>query len=127
MTLDVVGTPTAPPVGVTAVTVSTGPLTPTFDPAPPPNLTFEGCQVRNPGTPECVYEAKVPGGVGGQAPEPGGWVVKITRPGLNEPIVIRSLGGNELYACGTIKPGDKVEVKADPGADVFAGDPAICF
>jgi hypothetical protein len=103
-----------------------GALTPTFE-TEPPQLTTEACSVANPGTSTCSYVAKVRGGVGGYGDEPGAWTVRITRPGLAEPIVIKGLGDRELYACGTVKPGDRVEVVAEPGANAYAGNPGICF
>jgi hypothetical protein len=104
-----------------------GDMTPAFDPEPPPNTTLEACTVYNPGVETCSYTAKSRAGVGGGG-EPGGWTVKITRPGLREPIVITSLGDGEMYACGTIRPGDKVEMTATKqGANAFAGNPGICF
>jgi hypothetical protein len=103
-------------------------MTPEFGDPPPPNLALESCNAEYPDTPTCTYEAKSRGGIGGSSPEPGGWTVTIRRPGLSEPIVVRSFSGNELYACGTIKPGDHVEVAATKdGANAFAGHPGLCF
>jgi hypothetical protein len=93
----------------------------------PPNLTWEGCHVFNPGTPACEYTATTVGGVGGYSDTPGGWTVTIHRPGRSEPIVITGLGASEEYACGTIRPGDMVSMSAEPGAGAFAGNPGICF
>jgi hypothetical protein len=104
-----------------------GNMTPEFGPEPPPNLATETCQASDPDRPSCTYTAKSRGGIGGYAPQPGGWKVTITRPGLAEPIVITSFGGNELYACGTIKPGDRVDVIAKDGANANVGHPGLCF
>ena len=41
--------------------------------------------------------------------------------------MIRSHGGNELYACGTAKPGDHIVAEAGEGSGVFIGNPGICF
>jgi hypothetical protein len=67
------------------------------------------------------------GGVSGYGAEPGGWKVTIRRPGQADPIVVTSFGGAEMYACGTVKPGDHVEVTAQPGSNASAGNPGICF
>jgi hypothetical protein len=113
--------PPKPPTG------TPGNLNPPATPATPPNLTSEGCQVDNPGTATCRYDAKAMGGVSGYGAEPGGWSATITRPGQADPIVVRSFGGSELYACGTVKPGDHVEVTAKPNSNAYAGDPGICY
>jgi hypothetical protein len=117
----VVGGPT-PPSG------TPGDSTPPPFPSPPPHLTAEGCLAMNPGAPSCSYEATVDGGVGGYGNEPRGWVVTITRASEPQPLVIKSFSGQEMYACGTIRPGDHVEATA-PGmfSGVMAGNPGICF
>jgi hypothetical protein len=113
--------PPKPPTG------TPGNLNPPPDPATPPSLTTESCQVGDPGTGTCRYDAKAMGGVSGYGAEPGGWTAKITRPGQADPIVVTSFGGSELYACGTIKPGDHVELTAKPGSNAYAGNPGICY
>jgi hypothetical protein len=107
-------------------TAKTGNLSPPPDPLTPPSFSLEKCQADD-STPTCTYDATSMGGVSGDGAAPGGWTVKITRPGQNDPIVVRSFGGPELYACGTVKPGDHVVVSASPGSSAFAGNPGICF
>jgi hypothetical protein len=92
-----------------------------------PNIDPEGCSAGGPGAPTCAYDAKGAGGLGGTAPEPGGWTVTITRPGRAQPIVIRSHGGYEASVCGTIRAGDHVEAKGSPDGGVFVGNPGICY
>ncbi len=104
-----------------------GDLDPDFGPPPAPNLKPEGCMAFNPGTPMCEYTATIDGAVGATGLNPGGWKVTITRPGEPEPIVIDSFSGYEMYACGTIHPGDHVIATAEPGSGVFAGNPGLCF
>ena len=111
----------APPTG------TPGNLNPPPDPVAPPNLADEGCQADNPGTTSCSYDAKVQGGVSGYGADPGGWKVTIARPGLDGPIVIRGFGGPEIYACGTVKPGDHVVMTVKDGAHAFAGNNGICY
>jgi hypothetical protein len=110
----------APPTG------NDGDLSPPPSPDRPPSFKTERCQADD-NTPRCTYTAESMGGVSGDASAPGGWTVTIERPGQNDPIVIRSFGGPELYACGTVKPGDHVTVEAEPGSSAFAGNPGICF
>ena len=92
-----------------------------------PDLGTEACSAGNSGPPACSYDAKHNGGLGGQASEPGGWTVTITRPGRATPWVYRSHGGYEAYACGTIHPGDRVKVEANQDSAIYAGDPGFCF
>ena len=106
---------------------TTGPLDPEFGPEPPIDLETTGCSAYNPGQPVCEYTSPTTAGVGGHSSTPGGWTVEIRRPGLAEPIVIKGLGGDELYACGTIKKGDVVRATAEPGSMVVPGDPGICI
>ncbi len=89
--------------------------------------TAESCGAFNPGQPSCEYVATSDAGVSGVGSAPGGWTVKITRPGVAEPIVIPSFGGAQTYQCGTITPGDSVLVKAEPGSGVMVGNPGFCF
>jgi hypothetical protein len=99
--------------------------------SPPPtsrplDVNLEACGQDSPGT--CTYTAKSMGAASGYAADPGGWTIKITRPGLADPIVINGLGGPEIYACGTIHPGDRVDVTAlKDGAHVYAGDNGLCY
>jgi hypothetical protein len=93
-----------------------------------PNVAPEGCGASNPGSaPICSYKANTPAGVAGYGSEPGGWTVTIKRRSLPDPIVIRSFGGSETYACGTVRPGDRVVAKAQPGSSVSVGNPGICY
>jgi hypothetical protein len=113
---------TAPPGG------PAGELDPAPRKQPPPAIEPEGCQAFAPGAPACEYTATAPGGLGGNSADPGGWRVEIHREGQAEPDVITSFGGgHEMYACGTILPGDRVVATAEEGAGVFAGNPGICF
>jgi hypothetical protein len=93
------------------------------DPAP------EQCSASDPDTPRCAYTAAHAGGLSGHSDEPGGWTVTIARPKRAEPYVVTSHGGYELYACGTVRPGDRVTLtaKGGSGANVFAGNPGICY
>ena len=68
-----------------------------------------------PGAPRCEYTTQTPVGLDGYGAEPGGWTVTITPADGGEPRVIRSQGGNELYACGTAKPGDHIVAEAERG------------
>jgi hypothetical protein len=111
----------APPTG------TPGNLNPPPSPDTPPNLHTESCSAGSPAPATCTYDATVMGGVSGYGAEPGGWTATITRPGQNDPIVIRSFGSYETYACGTVKPGDHVVVTAKPGSNAYAGNPGICF
>jgi hypothetical protein len=97
---------------------------PTGAPAITPDT---GCGANNPGTPMCSYTSPGFGGLSGYSPEPGGWTATITREELAAPIVIKSFGGFQLYACGTIRPGDRVDLTADEGAFIAAGNPGICY
>ena len=93
---------------------------------PPPKIAPEGCTAYNPGTPRCVYDAAIAAGVGGYGGEPGGWTVTITHRGRPRRVVT-SFGGSEIYACGTVQPGDHVVAEAKPGSGVVAGNPGICY
>ena len=104
-----------------------GNLAPPPDPQAAPDVSPGGCSAYNPGTPTCEYDATAPGGIGGYGNAPGGWTVTITNPGVPNAIVVKSFGGSELYACGTIHPGDHVVAHAEPGAWVSPGNPGICF
>jgi len=110
---------TPPPTG------QPGNLEPPPTPSTPPSFKPESCEQDEPGT--CEYDATVMGGVSGYASDPGGWKVTIRGPGLVDPIVVNGFGGPELYACGTVKPGDHVTVTALEGAHAYAGNPGICF
>jgi hypothetical protein len=93
-----------------------------------PVLAPEGCGAFNPGQPTCEYTAVANAGVSGSSDVPRGWTVTIVRPGEPDPIVIHSLGGSQLYACGTIRPGDTVTATANaPWSFVAAGNPGFCF
>lgn len=92
-----------------------------------PAVAAEGCNAYDVISPECEYVATEYGGVGGYGAEPGGWVVTIVRRGERRPLVIRSAGGFETYACGAIRPGDRVSASAGPGSGVFVGNPGICI
>jgi hypothetical protein len=111
----------SPPLG------TTGDLTPPPTPMTPPSFKPERCQADGDGAATCAYTAESMGGVSGSGSEPGGWSVRIERPGQVDPIVIRGFGGPEVYACGTVRPGDHVTVTAKPGSSAFAGNPGICF
>ncbi len=87
----------------------------------------EGCNAYDMISPECEYVAAEYGGLGGYGAEPGGWVVKIVRKGERRALVIRSAGGFETYACGVVRPGDRVSASAGPGSGVFVGNPGICI
>jgi hypothetical protein len=104
-----------------------GDLTPPPDPQTPPHFSTQSCSAGAPAPATCSYDATSMGGVSGNGAEPGGWTATITRPGQADPIVVRSFGGYEMYACGTVKPGDHVELKAGPGSNAYAGDPGICY
>ena len=87
----------------------------------------EGCGAFDPDAPTCEYTATTHGGLSGYGGEPGGWTVTIVRKGERRPIVIKSTGGVESYACGAIMPGDKVTATIEEGSGVFVGNPGICF
>lgn len=94
----------------------------------PPALTNEGCTVTNPGQPLCRYTAKGFGGLGGGTGETGGWRVTIERPGRDRPIVVDGRPGFSIFPCGTIRKGDRVEVRATkPGTMLVAGNPGFCI
>jgi hypothetical protein len=114
------GKAAAPPTG------TPGNLKPPATPATAPNTTLESCQAGSPAPATCSYDATSMGGVSGYGAEPGGWTAKITRPGQNDPIVVTSFGSYEMYACGTVKPGDHVELTAKPNSNAYAGNPGIC-
>jgi hypothetical protein len=92
-----------------------------------PQIAPEGCGAFNPGSPGCTYTAAAHGGIGGYGAAPAGWTVTIERAGEPVPVVIRSAGGFETYACGAIEPGDVVTAAANPGSGVTVGNPGICF
>jgi hypothetical protein len=79
------------------------------------------------GTARCEYTATTPVGIEGYGAEPGGWTVTITPADGGDPIVIKSQGGNELYACGTGRVGDHIVVEAEEGSNASIGNPGICF
>ena len=115
------GPPPTPPVG------QPGEMEPDPGEYPPPNIAPDpGCSAY-PGAPRCEYTTQTPVGLDGFGAEPGGWTVTITPADGGEPRVIRSQGGNELYACGTAKPGDHIVAEAEEGSGVFIGNPGICF
>jgi hypothetical protein len=115
------GKPPRPPAG------QPGDLEPNPGEAPPPNISPDpGCSAGM-GTPRCEYTATTPVGIEGYGAEPGGWTVTITPADGGGPIVIRSHGGNELYACGTARAGDRIVVEAEEGSNVSIGNPGICF
>lgn len=87
----------------------------------------EGCGAYDPQAPKCEYTATTYGGLSGYGGEPGGWKVTIVRKGERRPLVIRSAGGAETYACGAIMPDDKVTATIEEGSGVFVGNPGICF
>lgn len=91
----------------------------------PPAAAAEGCNAYDAISPECEYVATENGGLGGYGAEPGGWEVTIVR--RSERLVVRSAGGFETYACGLIRPGDRVAATAGPGSGVFVGNPGICL
>jgi hypothetical protein len=94
---------------------------------PPPNVSPDpGCSAY-PGAPRCEYTTTTPVGIEGFGAEPGGWKVTITPADGGPPKVIESQGGNELYACGTGKRGDRIVAEAGEGSGVFIGNPGICF
>jgi hypothetical protein len=96
--------------------------------APPPDLNDEGCStIATDARATCEYVATESGAVGGHSEKAGQWTVTITGPGRDEPLVMRSHGGNEAYPCGTIRAGDHVAVEVEPGAWAFAGDPVVCL
>ena len=99
--------------------------------ATPVEWAIVGSQERpayNPGAETCTYTAAGYAGVSGYAPNPGDWTVTITRPTDPSPIVIHGFGGTQLYACGTVRPGDHVVVTTKPGASAGAGNPlGTCF
>jgi hypothetical protein len=111
----------APPAG------QPGDLSPPPTPDTPPNVAPEACHAGVPDPATCTLDAKAMGGVSGYGATPGGWTATITRPGLNDPIVIRSFGGFDMYTCGTIKPGDHVVVTTKPGSNASAGNPGTCI
>lgn len=113
--------PPAPPTG------TPGNLNPPPTPQAPPNLSTESCKAGSPAPPTCSYTATAMGGVSGYGAQPGGWTVTIHRPGQAGPIVVKSFGSFEMYACGTVKPGDRVTVSAESGSNAYAGDPGFCF
>jgi len=100
-----------------------GNLNPPPTPDTPPNVAPEACNAGAPGPATCTLDAKAMGGVSGYGAAPGGWTATIRRPGLNEPIVIKSFGGYDLYACGSVLPGDRVEVATKPGSTASAAIP----
>jgi hypothetical protein len=100
----------------------TGALTPVFGEQPPPSFVTEQCQA----PPSCEYVAKVAGGLAGSG-DPGTWKITIARPGQRKRIVVTAHGGPEVYACGSVQPGDHVKVEAEEGSSAFAGNPGICI
>ncbi|HYH59943.1 MAG TPA: hypothetical protein VD790_12100 [Thermoleophilaceae bacterium] len=115
------GPPPTPPVG------QPGDMEPDPGEAPPPSIAPDpGCSAGL-GTPRCEYIATTPVGLAGYGAEPGGWTATISPADGGEPIVIKSQGGNELYACGTARPGDRIVVEAEEGSNVSIGNPGICF
>lgn len=109
-----------PPLGTTGV------LSPPSEPVAPPDVRVEGCTADS-STPRCEYVAEGSGSIGARG-DPGGWTVRIRRPGRAEQVVITGHGGQQFYPCGTVRPGDRVVAEADPGSSVTVGDPfGICF
>jgi hypothetical protein len=101
-------------------------VNPAAGPDAPPAFANDACSVINPGpATECTYTAASPGGLGGHSAAAGDWTITIHRKGRS-PITIQAHGGNEMYPCGTIRPGDTVDVTVKPGAYAFAGNPGIC-
>jgi hypothetical protein len=94
------------------------------DPSLEPN---PGCSAYAPTTPKCEYESPTPAGLSGFGAEPGGWTVTITPADGGPQRVIKSHGGHELYACNTVRKGDKVVAEAGEGSGVFIGNPGICY
>ncbi|MGH2758562.1 MAG: hypothetical protein ACRDKJ_03255 [Actinomycetota bacterium] len=94
---------------------------------PAPAVAAEGCNAYDVISPECGYTATEHGGLGGYGAEPGGWIVKIVRKTERKPTIVRSAGGFETYACGVVRPGDRVTASAGPGSGVFVGNPGICL
>jgi hypothetical protein len=111
----------APPTG------TPGNLSPPPTPTSPPHVDPESCHAGIPDPATCTLDATAMGGVSGYGAAPGGWTATITRPGLNDPIVIRSFGGFDMYTCGTIEPGDHVVVTTEPGSNASAGNPGTCI
>src|SRR4051812_44334103 len=103
--------------------------------SPPPDQTpaaagqDAGCHASSPSeTATCSFDATMNGAVLGTAQNPGDWTVTITRAADPSPIVIHGFGGTQLYTCGTVRPGDHVDVTAKPGAAAGAGNPlGTCF
>jgi hypothetical protein len=112
--------PADPPGG------ESGDLSPDPGPDPPPHVAVESCPAGAPGPATCSYDATAEAGVSGYGAQPRGWTATITRPGQNEPIVVTSHGGAEVYTCGLIHPGDHVELTTKEGSSALAGDPAVC-
>jgi hypothetical protein len=114
--------PTAPGGG------APGNLRPPREEFADPNLEPNpGCSAYAPTTPRCEYTSPTPAGLDGYGAEPGGWTVTITPADGSPKRVITSFGGNELYACGTIRKGDKVVAEAGEGSGVFVGNPGFCY
>jgi hypothetical protein len=105
----------------------TRPYEPEPAPEAPPNTTTEGCTAFGPAQPSCEYVASSVAGVGGTGGAPGGWKVEIFSPGKPVPRVLTAFSGYEMYACGTVRPGDRVVATAEPGSGVFVGNPGFCF
>lgn len=103
----------------------TGDMAPRADEPPLRPVPDQGCSAYE-GVPRCEYTAATHAGLSGFG-EPGRWRVEISSPGASQPVVIESRGGHELYACGTVRPGDRVVATAEPDAGVFIGNPGICF
>jgi hypothetical protein len=105
-----------------------GTLSPRPEKQPEPDVKpSQGCSAYAPTTPKCEYVADTPAGVTGYSDTPGGWTVTITPADGSAPKVITSFGGHELYACNTVRKGDRVSATAKEGAGVFIGNPGICF
>jgi len=103
--------------------------------SPPPDQTpaavgqDPGCSASSPSDDAtCSFDATMNGAVLGSSQDPGEWTVTITRPTDPSPIVIHGFGGTQMYACGTVRPGDHVVVTTKPGASAGAGNPlGTCF
>ena len=106
-----------------------GNLSPPPDGRPADFGADPGCSASSPSdTAACSFDATMNGAVLGMAQSPGDWTVTIARRGEPRPIVIRGFGGSQFYACGTVRPGDHVDVTAKPGAAAGAGNPlGTCF
>ncbi|HWH43596.1 MAG TPA: hypothetical protein VNT32_02595 [Thermoleophilaceae bacterium] len=104
-----------------------GELDPPHTERPPDPTPDEGCSAYGPTVPTCEYTAGTAAGISGYGSEPGGWTATVTSPEKPLPVVVRSHGGQELYACGTIRKGDRVRLTAREGSGVFVGNPGICF